>query len=161
MSRFWKLIVSMVSMSITTIVFPIAPAQAQTRAELNSRLTTIEDKFDRMIELQAGQADRWDTMEKEMVRTQQRLTHLESENRQLKQRLAEQAATLARRHAPTVNDRRAASVSPAYLPSQHSYSPRGEAVLIFLNGKSYRNVLQPDGAWLLQQVTASRSANPT
>lgn len=41
MSRFWKLLVSVLLMSIAAIVIPIAPVQALTRTALNYCLTTI------------------------------------------------------------------------------------------------------------------------
>jgi len=83
----WKLLVPLTALAIGTVLNPPRQVLAQSRADLNRRLTDVESRVDRLIILLDGQALRWDELESMLAQTQRQLDQMESEVGREKQRL--------------------------------------------------------------------------
>jgi hypothetical protein len=90
----WKLLVPLTALAIGSALHPPMRATAQSRADLNRRLTDVESRVDRLIILLDGQALRWDELESMLAQTQRQLDQMESADAPWTQRLM--AASAAR-----------------------------------------------------------------
>ena len=89
----WKMLISLTALTMGAALHPPMPAMAQSRADLNRRLTDVELRVERLIVLLDEHALSWEELEAQLSRSQTRLGQLESEDARLAKRLLTASAT--------------------------------------------------------------------